>query len=213
MLDGSRQNFVDDVIDIGICLAREFGRYGVRGEQGRADAEPGRFAEPASHPQHLELGVEVQAVTGLDLDGCHALASKRLQPGQRVGVQLVLAGRAGGRHGGQDAAAFSRYFFVADAAKPPLVFLGPLAAEDEVRMTVDEGGRHPAPGQGACFRRCPGREFRRGADPVDDAVANRDCAVVDRAVIGLALPHRGDAGVGQQQVPFAHQCLRNCKAT
>ena len=114
-------------------------------EQRRTDGESGRLAEPAGDSQHLEFGIQVESVAGLDFDGCHALAGQHVQPGQRIGVQLFLAGRPGRIDGGEDTAAFRRDVYITRTAQTSLVLTGPLAAEDEVRMAVDEGGGHPAP--------------------------------------------------------------------
>ena len=208
-----RKYFVDDMVHVGVGVAGELGRNGMGRKQGRTNGQPGDFAEPAGDAKHLEFTLQIEPVAGLDLHRCHSLAHKCLQPGERIGIELLFAGCPGCRDGRQDAATLRRNVLIADAAQTPLVLFGPMPAEHEVRVAVDEGGGEPSTRQGTGLRGVPPGEIRSRTDPVDFPAGNRDRAGFDRAVVWCALPHRGDAGVRQQQIPVGHYSLRNCKAT
>ena len=64
----------------------------MRAEEGRARPSTGRVvAEPPRGAQRLRLGLEVEAVAGLDLDRGDAFGDQRVEPRQRLRDELVLA--------------------------------------------------------------------------------------------------------------------------
>jgi len=173
----------------------------------------GRLAEPASNFEHLEFARDVESVAGLDLDGCDTLVRENLQSLQRVVVQAIRVGIAGRIHGGQDTATGGGDFLVADPGETLLELGSTVTAENEVGMAVDQCGRKPASLDGADFGgRNVGHLVSR-PEPGDGATGNRQRAVLDCAVIRLAGLHRGDAGIGQQQVPFRHRTLQELQRT
>ena len=110
-----------------------------------------------------------------------------------------------------DAAAGGGDFLVADAFESSLEFVATIAAEDEVRMTVDQRRCQPAALYRTSLRGSVCGKIGRRPDPRDGARGYGQCAVVDRAVIICAGLHRCDAGVREQQVPVRHRSLHDCK--
>ncbi|OPZ42838.1 MAG: hypothetical protein BWY94_02021 [Actinobacteria bacterium ADurb.BinA094] len=74
------------------------------GEAGRADVDRAVHAKLARDPQLLRLVGDVEAIAGLDLQRGDALGHQQRQPSARGSQQFRLARRAGGPHGGGDAA-------------------------------------------------------------------------------------------------------------
>ena len=182
---------------------------GVRRQERGFHRQPGGAAEAARHFEHPDLGVEVQPVPGLDLHGGRALAGHRLQAAQSAPEELLGRGGPGGPQGGHDPATGGGQFLVARSSETRLELAPPVAAEDQVRVAVDQGGRDPAPLERACLLRPMGRKFRFRPDPGDLAVPDRERPAVDRTVrIGSAGAHRCDARTGQQQIPAVHVFAR-----
>ena len=127
------------------------------------------------------LGVEFEAVTGLDLDGGDAFGDQGVEPRQRRRDKFVGACLARGLHGRDDAAAGARDFFVAGSGETLLELVGAIAAVNQMGMTVDQARRDPAAG---AIDPLPGIEAGgriRGRAGIDDAaVAGGDQAVIDQ---------------------------------
>ena len=70
---------------------------------------------------------------------------ERAQPGVGEVGQLVVARRAGGAHGAEDATPLSRQLFIRDARVAQLELLGAVAREDEMRVRVHESRQDGAP--------------------------------------------------------------------
>ena len=73
-----------DVVEVGVggpCPRR----HGVGAEEGGADAHRALAGERAGGAEHLQLGVAVEAVAGLDLDGGDALGEQRVEARQGGG--------------------------------------------------------------------------------------------------------------------------------
>ena len=175
----------------------------MRGEQGCTYRDRCCIAELPCNGEHLELGFDVQAVAGLDLDRRDAFGGERLNPGQGGRVELVRRSGPRGVDRREDAAAGSRDVLVARAFQAPLELTGTIAGEYEVRVAVDECRCYPAAAERAYVAGSIVREIRERADPPDDAVARRsgfrdDGAVLDDAVVGTR--HRRDIQVCQQEV-------------
>ena len=115
--------------------------------------------ERTCRAQLFALVLERQSIAGLDLDGGDAFGQQCIEPRQRAGDELGLAGGARGAHRGKDAAAGARDGFVAHAVQPLFEFGGAIAGVDEVSVAVDQSGRDPAALAVDDFRahRAPGR--------------------------------------------------------
>ncbi len=133
-------------------------RQRMQAEKTGAHADAELAAESARHAQHAPLAVEIQPVTGLDLQRGHAVGKQRPCTRQRLRQQLFLAGGAGGVDGGNDAAAGARDLLVAGAVETQVELLRAIAAEHQMRVAVDQARRdqrtverfdHPASASGA----------------------------------------------------------------
>ena len=122
--------------------------------------------EPARHAEHLELGLDIEAVAGLDLDGRDAFGEERSQAAGCGPEEVVLARRARGGDRREDAAALLGDVGIGCAVEPLLEFIGAIAAIDEMGVAIDETRRDEAP---AAVDREAGRRIRGAPDPGDPA--------------------------------------------
>ncbi len=83
------------VVEVGVGV--EVVRDGVGAEEGGADADRAHAGDGAGDAQHAELGVAVEAVAGLDLDGGDAFGDQRVDAGEGAGEQARLRRRRGWR--------------------------------------------------------------------------------------------------------------------
>ena len=105
-----------------------------------ANGDRALAGKTARRLQLAALGIELEAIAGLDLDGGDALGDQGVEPWQRRSHQLVGAGLPRRLHRGNDAAAGARDFFVTRACQTLLEFVGAVAAVDQMGMTVDQAG-------------------------------------------------------------------------
>ncbi len=93
------------------------------------------------NPQHFTFVCEIQPVAGLDLQGGDPFAQQTSQPlpGQRQ--QLLFAAFPGGAHGRVNTAAVGANGLVGDAVEALLPLLRPAAAEDQVRVAINQPRR------------------------------------------------------------------------
>ena len=152
-----RERLVADERHVVVGAAGKPGRHRVRAQVGGPDADAGLPAELPGRAQHAALGVEIEAVAGLDLDRRDAALHEARQPRPGSREQLVRAGRAGRGHRGLDAAAQARDLLVAGAVPARLELRQAVAGEDEVGMAVDEAR--------ASARRRPGGARGRRSGP------------------------------------------------
>ncbi len=143
---------------------------------------------------HLGLGIET--ITGLDLDGGCALADQRIEPRQRACNQLGLGRLACCGNRRDDAAAGARDLLIARALQAKLELMRAIAAEHEMGVAIDQAGRDPA---AAAIDPLDGvrvhRKIRLRTRINDAAVARRDQPALDLAEIGAVAAHRGEPGV------------------
>ncbi len=88
--------------------------------------------------QHLELGAEIEAVAGLDLDGRDALARHGLRAARGGVDKLVFGSRTRRLHGGDDAAPCPRDLLIACPIGAHVPLMGAVAGEDQMGVAVDE---------------------------------------------------------------------------
>lgn len=60
-------------------------------------------AEAAGGTEHAELGDDVEAIAGLDLDGRGALGNQGIEAWQALGNELIFGRPCDGADGGEDA--------------------------------------------------------------------------------------------------------------
>jgi hypothetical protein len=113
-------------------------------EEGGAHGDGVGGAEPARGAQLAKLGPDVEPVARLDLDGGDAFSHQRGEPAAGRGHKRIVARGAGRLHRRDDAAAGARDLFIARAFETHLELVGAIAAEDEVRVAIDQPRRDPA---------------------------------------------------------------------
>jgi hypothetical protein len=155
----------------------------------------GRTVPPAQLRHDLQLldfGFAVQAVAALALDRRDPEGQHGVEPLESGRNQLLARSAARGANGAEDAAAALQDVHVAVALQPPGVFFGPIAAEDEVGVGVDEprqdglagGVDDGESGKVPAGRAQPGHHGRRRPHARDLAVFDDHRPVGDDAEIG-----------------------------
>ena len=195
-----RQDVIDGQIDIGGAVRPMLGRNGVQTQIGGAHANPAFPADAAGDPQHLQFAVLIQSIARLDLDRGDARGLEPLQPVHGGGVQFVLRRRARGLDRSDDPAAGAGDILIGGPAQPLFEFARAVAAEDQMRVTVDQSRREPASAQPLRLDRLYGRQIRARSDPGDTAVGDDHGGVADGPIGGPARNHGGGVTVDQQAV-------------
>ena len=110
---------------------------------------------------------------------------ERAQPGVGEVGQLVVARRAGGAHGAEDAASLARQFLIRDAGVAQLELLGAVAREDEMRVRIHEARQDGAPARvhdsAAPLKVNLSRQRVLRPDPDDAPVPRRHRPALDHA--------------------------------
>jgi hypothetical protein len=194
-----------------------FRRHGMGAEEGGA-TPTGRSPQRRA-ARSCFSSLQLQAVAGLDLDRGDALGISASSRGRAAGDQLVLAGRAGRAHGGDDAAAGARDLLVGGAGQPQLELMGAVAAKTRWVWQSIRPGSDPA--AFAIDRLAPPRRQARrfaGAGIDDAPVARGDHAVLDRAEAARARPSwragrsstpgRSASGPSPTAFPLDNPCIR-----
>src|SRR5262245_6451717 len=101
--------------------------------------------QSARDAEHARLGLVFQTIPGFDLDGRHTFGQQTVEPRERLRDEIILVRRARGPDGGHDPAAGARNFLIRRAGKTQLELARALSGMDEVRMTIDQPRRDPAP--------------------------------------------------------------------
>ena len=122
----------------------------------------------------------IEAVAGLDLDRRAAAAIKRVKAAAALVDQLFVGGRRGARDGRGDSAAGLRDLLIAGAGAAHRMFVGARAAEDEMRVAVDQARRDPRAAERDDFLGAKAGELGALADADDLAVGDPDRAVLDQ---------------------------------
>ncbi len=141
-----RQHLIADRIDIAGLVSCHLGGNGVGAKECGSNRDRALAGKTAGGLQLAALGIEFEAVAGLDLDGGDALRDQGIEPRQRCRHKLVGADLSRRLHRGNDAAAGARDFFVTCARQTLLELVGAIAAVNQMGMTIDQAGRDPAAG-------------------------------------------------------------------
>ncbi len=131
---------VDDDVDVSVAIAAMLARDLVRAHERRYDVDRMRFANPGDRAQHLQLALEVEAVTTLDLAGGRTAGEHPVEPRPGLGDQIFLAGGARRRDRGHDAATGGGDAGIGFTGEAPAQFRTAVAGVDGVRVGVDEAG-------------------------------------------------------------------------
>jgi hypothetical protein len=126
-------------------------------QPGGLDAHRANMCKRLGRSQHLEFGVDGQAIARLDFHGAHAFGQESVEARQALGDEFLYGCIAGCAHGRYDAATSSRDLCIGGTLKAHLEFDGAIAAVDEMGVTVDE------------------RRGNEAATTVDDRRAFRSC--------------------------------------
>ena len=149
----------DDLIEVGFRFRSR--RHEVRAEEGDVIDVAG------SYPSGLNLGLSVEAIAGLRLQGRRTATVSGRNAFHEELFQTLLPRRAGGIHGYGDAAGL-----VGLTRHAGFELSGAVAVEDHVRMGIHPARQNCAPAKVNLFIRSRGLGGR--ADPGDGAVGVGD---------------------------------------
>ena len=181
----------------------------MRAEEGGNDVHRCIAPDPARGAQLAQLGVDVEAVARLDLDGGDPFGEKGPQSIEGERGQAVLVRLPGRLHRRQNAAAAARDLFVGHAFEALLELRGTAPRVHEVGVAVDEPRRDPG-----STRIVPehvrrdrlGQSIHR-THPGDALARHRNGAGVDRPVRHLGIGcHGREPSIHPEHVP----CLVHC---
>ena len=138
------------------------------GQAGGGDPDAPRLAERPGDAQHAKLGLGIEAVAGLDLDGRHPFGDQPVETRQRRGHQRLCISGPRRRDGRADAPARPRDLLVARALEAHLELARAVAAMHEMGVTVDQRRRRDPPAlvEPGPAGEAPG-QIRPGAGPGD----------------------------------------------
>ena len=140
------QHEAADLVGVALRITLELGGDGVRAEKGEGDIHRGLVVERQQGFEQTQFRCGLQAVAGLGFDGGRAVGEHAQKARAGLGDERLDAGGARGADGGDDSAAGCQDVEVLGTFEPHLVFLGPVAAPDDVRVRVDETGHDHAAG-------------------------------------------------------------------
>ena len=166
----------------------EFGRLLMRAHEGRHDVERSLAPEAGDDAEHLELGLELEPVTALDLDGRRPTLEHLGEPPAAHLEETLFVHFPHLADRSPDPAPAALDLEVALPADARLVLVRAIARKHGVRMRIDPARQHDAPG---CIDRprdpCPADPFfdlGAGAREEDDSPGNRNRPVGNDAGIG-----------------------------
>jgi hypothetical protein len=139
-----RHHDIADRIDVAWSVVRHLRRHDMRIETTGAYRDAAFAAEPTVGAKLATLGLQVQTVAGFDFDGGDAFADQRVEARQGEHRKFVLARLARGPDRRHDAAAGARDLRIIDTGEALLELVRPVAAVDEMGVTIDQARRDPA---------------------------------------------------------------------
>lgn len=159
------------------------------------------FLQLSNHAQRFAFFPGRQAVAALGLCGRRAEAKHFIQRGGGFCLQLFLACRLRCTHGGQNAAACGEDVQIARAVQLERQLVLPPAAEDQMRVRVDQTGRDQLP-SGVDRLRVGSRRRCAGPDLRDQIVLDQDPCVFRMQISPCALPPRAAVPCGVASIPM-----------
>ena len=206
---GLGQHLREHEVEVGVAVAVELGRHGVGAEEGR---DPARGPDRA---QRRELGLAVEPVARLGLEGRRARERHPVAVQPHRVRERVLAGGPRGAHGREDPAARRVELLVRHARRAQRELVDAVAREARVRVAVDETrNRAEAPPVDLLHVAVERPEVAHRPDRRDQAVLAEDVAVVDPVDVGERAPaqrrrasgRRGDLGEVADEQPGRRRC-------
>ena len=186
------------LVEIGVGAAAVLRGDRVGAEEARAHPHRTLGGDSTGRAQHGELGLDIEAVARLDLDGRDALCEQRIDPGKGAGKERVRSCLPGRFDGGEDPAAGPGDVLVAHPLEPHLELARAVAAVHDMGVAVDQRGRDqtalqvaPRPG-----RVVVGHRIRPPA-PGDASAVHRHRALWNQAIGPHSTLHGGQCRIGQ----------------
>ena len=169
-----------DSADVVVCASAEFRRQGVRSKVGCAHGEWQFAPEAARNAQAARFLVQAQAVPRLDFQRGYPFGHQCPGPTQRSCKQVVVAGSAGGCHGGPDATAGACNVFVTGTLQAHLEFTRALATVDQMGMAIHQAGCDQGALQVVVVQHVVQESARHGilrTSPDDGGAVGQQCTV------------------------------------
>ena len=206
------QHLAANQLDVVIAPATVLCGHGVGAQECGLYGDAGRVLQCPGNAQQPQFTVQIETITGFDLDRRNPFLFQRQQPTQGLRCQVLVSGSAGRINGRHDASAGPRNILVTCALKPLFELRCTIAGKYQVGMAVDQCRRQPLPtertGRGSVGR----RQLRRPAHPGNTTVSNRQRSIFDDAERRRTHLHGGNMRVAQQQIPMENSRLpvANC---
>ena len=188
-----------DAVDIGVRPVLVFCRDRMGAEKAGSDPDGAMGGNLSGDPQHAHFGLGIKPIAGFDLDRGHPFGQKSIHSAERIGQKrffICIPGRRDRRH---DAAACARDLGITCAGQPHFEFPRPVAAENQMGVTVNQPGGHQSTVHIASVLLFggggdnAGRGVRFAAGPDDPIAVNQDGRRVNRIIpIGAGHRHKAD---------------------
>src|SRR5512138_1915875 len=197
-----RQHLIAERSDVVIWPTRKLRWHSVRAEERRHDRDAEIASDLASDAQHLELGVEVQAVAGFDLECRHAFAHERKRALARLREQARFGCSARRADRRQNPASAACDLLVRRAALARCKLVASIACVDQVRVRVDQTRRDPNAARIDLLNGRPleCRELVLATDPRDAPVTQSNRTVRNAANTYVAIQRR-KIGADPKSIP------------
>lgn len=122
--------------DIGVLAPLVFHRRRMSAQIGCLHTDRARLANLAGRAQHGQFGLALKPITGFDFQHGHTLGDKGIHTRQRLCHHLLQCRRPRRRDSGHNAATGPRHLFIAGPVQAHLEFVGPIAAENNMGVTI-----------------------------------------------------------------------------
>lgn len=176
----ARQHDVANQFEISRAPPGVFRRHDVSSQIRRTDRYPDRLFQASRDREHAQLRRDVEAVPRFNFDGRRPARDQRAQAAFGASEQARLVRRARHGYGMRDAALAVRSRNVSVTGRTAFEIRHPLTAEDEMRVRLDEAGRHPTAAHvddATRERLGPLRQLGHGTEPRDFSFARRERSV------------------------------------
>ena len=201
------RNHRADLVDVALLVAVRFRRQRVGAEEAGDHADVALAREAPRGAQHPHLGLALEPIARLDLDGGDAFREQAIEARQARAHEIVLARCPRRLHRGDDAAARPRDVLIGGAGQAQLEFVRPIPGIDQMGVAIDQARRDPAAVERDAVARIPsGRQFRHRPRECNAASRGRDRAALDEAQPGPVGRERGQTCVKPDGVE-AHSLL------
>ncbi len=201
-LGGGGDQLVDDVAQIMRSAVALGSGDGVKREQGRDDPHCRSIAERVGELEEAQFALYLEAVASFHLDRRATAAHQCVKASARAGQQVFVACSRGFGDGRGDSAAGLGDFLIGRSSAAHRMFVGAIAAEDQMGVTIDQTGRDPGAAKRGNVLGSIAGELGAFADSNHLAVGDSDRSIVDDAQrIARRGFERRDAAIDEQAVP------------